>query len=128
MLMQKVMGYVCESTTKVEIRSDCFAGLACTGREFRGIGISPEGIFVESDGQRTMVKEGRFKRIYLRVKNDCLQHTHQFYYSLDGKTFLPAGDSFQMHNGHWKGIRVGLFCYGNSGRARFDNFKMEIKD
>jgi hypothetical protein len=33
-----------------------------------------------------------------------------------------------MHNGHWKGIRVGLFCYGNSGLARFDYFKMEIKE
>ena len=128
MLMQKVMGYVCESTTLVEARGNSFAGIACTGREFRGIGLTQEGIFVESDGQRTLVKKGHFKRLHLRVTNDCLRHTHQFSYSLDGKTFQPAGEPFPMHNGHWKGIRVGLFCYGNSGLARFDYFKMEIKE
>ena len=128
MLMQKVMGYVCESTTLVENRGKCFAGLACTGREFHGVGITHEGIFVEADGQRTLVRKGHFKHIYLRVTNNCRQHTHQFSYSLDNKTFVPAGKAFPMHNGYWKGIRVGLFCYGDSGLARFDNFIMEIKE
>jgi beta-xylosidase len=122
MLTQKVMGYVSESTTLLEVRGNCFAGLACTGQEFRGIGITPQGIFVESDGQRTLIRKGHFKKLYLRIQNDCLQHTHQFFYSQDGRTFLPAGEPFQMHNGHWKGIRIGLFCYGQEGKAHFDHF------
>lgn len=123
MLTQKVIGYVTESTTFLEARGDCFAGLACIGRQFRGVGITPEGIVVEHDNQRTLIRQGKFKRIYLRVQNDCLRHTHQFLYSLDGRTFLPAGEPFPMLGGYWKGIRVALFCYGNSGLARFDTFR-----
>ena len=78
MLTQKVIGYVTESTTFLEARGDCFAGLACIGRQFRGVGITPEGIVVEHDNQRTLIRQGKFKRIYLRVQNDCLRHTHRF--------------------------------------------------
>ena len=123
MLTQKVIGYVTESTTFLEARGDCFAGLACIGRQFRDVGITPEGIVVEHDNQRTLIRQGKFKRIYLRVQNDCLRHTHRFLYSLDGRTFLPAGEPFPMLGGYWKGIRVALFCYGNSGLARFDTFR-----
>ncbi len=125
MLTQKVMGYVTESTTVVEARGNCFAGLASTGREFYGIGVTPQGIFIEKDGQRTLVRQGRFKRLYLRVQNDCIRRSHQFFYSLNGQTFLPAGEPFLMRSGYWKGIRVGLFCYGDSGLARFDAFTMK---
>ena len=127
MLTQKLIGYVSESTTLVEVRGNCFAGLACTGQEFRGIGITPEGIVVESDGQCTLVRKGRFRKLYLRIRNNCLQHSHQFYYSQDGRTFLPAGEPFTMHNGHWKGVRIGLFCYGQNGQAHFDSFQWEEK-
>ena len=62
------------------------------------------------------------EQIIAGVQNDCLRHTHRFLYSLDGHTFLPAGEPFAMLGGYWKGIRVALFCYGNSGLARFDSF------
>jgi hypothetical protein len=29
-----------------------------------------------------------------------------------------------MRSGYWKGIRVGLFCYGDGGKAEFDYFRM----
>ncbi len=122
MLTQKVMGYVTESTTVVEARGNCFAGLACTGKEFHGVGVTPQGIEVENKGQRTLIRKGRFKRLFLRVRNDCINHTHQFLYSIDGQTFEAAGEPFAMRSGYWKGIRVALFCYGDSGQARFDWF------
>jgi beta-xylosidase len=125
MLTQKVMGYVTESTTVVEARGNCYAGLACIGREFRGVGVTPEGIVVEHDNKRTLVRRGKFKRVYLRVQNDCIHHSHRFFYSLDGRTFIPATEPFDMHNGNWKGIRVGLFCYGDKGLSRFDKFYRE---
>jgi hypothetical protein len=31
-----------------------------------------------------------------------------------------------MRSGYWKGIRVGLFCYGNSGKASFDDFTQRV--
>ena len=33
-------------------------------------------------------------------------------------------EPFAMHNSYWKGIRVGLFCYGDSGFAHFNDFMM----
>ena len=124
MLTQKVMGYVSESTTLMEMRGRCFAGLACIGREFRGVGVTQEGIVVEHNGERTVVRKGRFKRVYLRVQNDCVKRSHRFFYSLDGRSYEPAGEAFSMHSGYWKGIRVGLFCYGESGKAEFEEFRM----
>lgn len=125
MLTQKVMGYVSESTTLMEMRGRCFAGLACIGREFRGVGVTQEGIVVEHNGERTVVRKGRFKRVYLRVQNDCVKRSHRFFYSLDGRSYEPAGEAFSMHSGYWKGIRVGLFCYGESGKAEFEEFRMD---
>ena len=127
MLTQKMMGYVSESTTLMEVRGRCFAGVACIGREFRGVGVTPEGIVAEHNGERTVVRKGRFKRVYLRVQNDCVKRSHRFFYSLDGRSYEPAGEAFSMHGGYWKGIRVGLFCYGESGRAQFDEFRMKIE-
>lgn len=125
MLTQKVMGEVTQSTTVISSQGDCFAGLSCIGQQFHAVGVTPQGVFVETDGQRQLVKSGKFKRVFFRVVNNCIKHTHQFYYSLDGSKYLPAGDPFPMRVGYWKGIRVGLFCYGDKGLARFDEFTMK---
>ena len=58
--------------------------------------------------------------------NDCEHNRHQFYYSTNGKDFIPAGDSFPMRGGYWKGIRVGVFCYGPDGMANFDHFQQSV--
>ena len=129
MLTQKVMGYESTSTTLVTLspakgrKDDCYAGLFCSGKLFKGIGLSRQGIFVESGGQRTIVRRGQFPQVYLRIKNDCAGNRHQFYYSTDGVTFTEAGEAFPMRAGYWKGIRVGLFCYGDGGKAQFDFWK-----
>ena len=126
MLTQKVVGYESESTTLVEASGDCYAGLFCSGKLFRGIGLCLQGIFVEAGGQRQIVRSGKFDRLWLRVTNDSRQNRHQFSYSLDGQHFVEAGDTFPMRGGYWKGIRVGLFCYGPSGKAQFDDFQQKI--
>lgn len=123
MLTQKVVGYVSESTTLLKAKGNCFAGLCCTGKQFRGVGLSPEGIFVEEGGRREVVKPGHFEQVYLRVTNDSQHNVHQFAYSTDGSHYAPIGLPFAMRAGYWKGIRVGLFCYGDSGKAHFDFFR-----
>ena len=128
MLTQKVVGYQSESTTLLTASgSDYYAGLFCSGKLFRGIGLCPQGIFVEAHGQRHIIKKGRHKRLYVRVSNDCLKNSHQFYYSTDGRRWVEAGEAFTMRSGYWKGIRVGLFCYGSDGQAQFDVFRQRIK-
>ena len=127
MLTQKVVGWQSESTTLVTSSSgDNFAGLFCSGKLFRAVGLCKDGICVEAGGQRQLVRKGRFTKVWLRVTNDSQQNRHQFFYSFDGKHFISAGDAFPMRAGYWKGIRTGLFCYGTSGEARFDYFQQKV--
>ncbi len=126
MLTQKVVGYQSESTTLVDASGDCYAGLSCTGKEFRAIGVCRQGIFIETDGSRQIVSQGRYDRVWLRVTTNSLENTHQFAYSTDGEHFVTAGTPFTMRSGYWKGIRVGLFCYGDDGTAHFDSFQQKI--
>jgi hypothetical protein len=51
-----------------------------------------------------------------------VRNEHQFYYSLDGKRFTAVESPFPMRWGYWKGIRVGVYCYGEDGKAEFDFF------
>ncbi len=122
MLTQKVIGYMSESTTLLTQTGQCYAGLFCIGRQFRAIGLCQQGVFVEANGQRQIVKAGKYPKLYLRITNDCQQNSHQFAYSTDGQKFTPVGEPFPMRAGYWKGIRVGLFCYGHDGQAQFDYF------
>lgn len=92
----------------------------------RGIGICQDGIFIESEGQRQIIQSGHYQRLWLRITNNSLENTHQFAYSTDGQRFVSAGSAFSMHSGYWKGIRVGLFCYGNDGKAQFDVFSQKV--
>ena len=128
MLTQKVIGYKSECTTLITSKDDCYAGIFCSGKQFLGAGLSPDGIFFESKGQRTLVREGKFKKLYLRITFDCLQNQHQFSYSTDGKHFSPIAQPFSLQSGYWKGIRTGIFCYGNNGKAQFDFFRQRIED
>ena len=126
MLTQKVIGYQSESTTLVTVSDNSFAGLFCSGKLFRGIGLCKEGVFVEAHGERLIVKQGKYNQVWLRINNDCIENRHQFYFSTDGEYYEPAGEAFPMRAGYWKGIRVGLFCYGPSGKAAFDFFEQRV--
>lgn len=126
MLTQKVVGYQSESTTIVEASGDCYAGLFCSGKLFRGIGLCKKGVYIEAGGRKQIIQKGNYPRLWLRIANDCRQNHHQFYYSTDGEHFLSAGEPFTMHSGYWKGIRVGIFCYGPNGQAHFDEFQQKV--
>ena len=127
MLTQKVIGYQSESTTLLTTQGDCYAGLFCSGKEFRGIGLCKEGVFMESHGKRQLVAKGKFAQLWLRVSNDCTANRHQFSFSTDGQHYTKIADAFPMRSGYWKGIRVGLFCYGNSGKAQFNWFTQKYQ-
>ena len=126
MLTQKVIGYQSESTTLLTARGNCFAGLFCSGKTFRGIGLCKDGIFIETQGKREVITKGKFQKLWLRVNNDCQTNRHQFSYSIDGIRFSQVSDAFSMRSGYWKGIRVGLFCYGDNGQAAFDSFTQRV--
>ena len=122
-LTQKVVGYRSMATTLVQQEGQCYSGLFVSGKLFRGVGLCADGVFVEVGGQHHIVRRGKFAKVYLRVSIDAEHNQHLFYYSTDGVTFTEAGEAFPMRAGYWKGIRVGLFCYGDGGKAQFDFWK-----
>lgn len=135
MLTQKVVGYQSESTTKVSIKGDSYAGLFCSGKLFCGVGLCKDGVFIEFGGQRKIIDKGSYQEVWFKVTNDCQQNRHLFYYSIDGEHYQPAGSAFAMRGGYWKGIRVGLFNYIPTGEtsaksqtssyAQFDYFNQK---
>ncbi len=124
-LTQKVVGYHSTTTTLMQQKGLCRAGLFISGKLFRGVGLSTDGIFVEVGGKQHIVRRGKFAKVYLRVSIDAERNQHQFYYSTDGKRYEKAGGPFAMRSGYWKGIRTGLFCYGQDGQAQFDYYRVE---
>lgn len=47
----------------------------------------------------------------------------QYSYSLDGETFIDFGDSYELVWGHYRGDRIGIYCFNNkadSGRVHID--------
>ena len=129
MLTQKTMGYQGEATALMDcrdIRSGTSAGLLCMGRDYRGVGVCGEGVYVEVNGKRDILARKKPAKVFLRITLNALTNQQQFYYSTDGKRYLPAGDPFEMHNANWKGFRIGLFCYGDGGKALFDFFDYQI--
>jgi beta-xylosidase len=81
---------------------------------------------MENNGLHEVVAKKKPQKVWLRVSLDVLINQHQFYYSLDGKRFTAAGEPFDMHEGNWKGFRIGLYCYGEQGKAQFDTFDYKI--
>jgi beta-xylosidase len=49
-------------------------------------------------------------------------------YSLDGKSFTGTGVVFPLRFGHWKGARVGIFCYGRDGHVDVDSARYVYSD
>ena len=94
MLTQKVVGYQSESTTLLTASGNCFAGLFCSGKTFRGIGLCKDGIVIESQGKREVIQKGKYEKLWVRINNDCQANRHQFSYSTDGIHFIKAGDAF----------------------------------
>ncbi len=78
---------------------------------------------------RSVISKENKGDIYLRVtvKDGGLS---SFSYSLDGKTFINAGEIFTATPGKWKGAKAGIFCSGqqqtnDTGYADFDWFRVE---
>jgi beta-xylosidase len=49
-------------------------------------------------------------------------------YSLDGTAFNDTGVAFPLRFGHWKGARVGIFCYGRDGHVDVDSVRYAYSD
>lgn len=132
MLTQKVMGYKSRAMTTVDATriGNARAGLLCIGKEFRGIGVCRDGIYLEENGERRIVAQGAFTTVRLKLDIDIDANSFQFAYNTtdDESRWTAAGTPFPMKSGYWKGVRTGLYCYGDGGKAQFDYFHYDIEN
>ncbi len=142
-LTQRLFGPRCEITAKVDVshlKTDDKAGLALLNIPYATLTVTRQGKRLtlqqtKGDNQsETAVSESvplRSKDLWLRVKADGQKGLADFSYSLDGTTYHPLGQTFQMvyAGNFFVGNRVALFCYNSKrsgGWLDIDDFKVDI--
>lgn len=141
-LTQKIMGYRSEAETSIYwngMNAGDRSGLLCIGKKFIGAGIEIESVngnnvptlYMEEDSVIVFKKPLPDLRpespVEIRLNLDALANRYEYSYSIDGgRNFMPLGDPFEMRDGYWKGVRVGLYAYSLGpvpGLTRFDFFR-----
>ena len=82
-------------------------------------------VYLEKDNEIIRKDPYKGNAIYLRTDANATTNEYQLSYSSDAKVFTALSDKFPMQFGHWKGVRVGLYCYNvkeDAGRVSFDDF------
>lgn len=117
------------------------SGLVVMGFSYAGLVLksNKEGIHLVHIIGKDAVKGAKEKEkiltkvtnptVYFRVKITTGAKC-RFSYSLDGHTFINAGEEFTAEVGRWIGAKVGIFCtrettINDSGYADFDWFRVE---
>ena len=92
--------------------------------------IPGEKVYIEQDGKRRLLDRCKKPTVFLRVTIDSRQNRHEFSISNDGRHFAPVGQPFALRMGYWKGSRIGLYSYNNSGAnpgvVHFDYFRYDV--
>ncbi len=144
-LTQRTFGPQCFGSTMIDVsnmKEGDFAGLTLLQRKFGITGVK------YSDGKKYIVminaQSGKpveeeaiplvQNRVYLKAECDFrdLADTAEFFYSLDGKTWISIGTKLKMEYSmpHFMGYRFGLFNYATltpGGYVDFDWFRTGLK-
>ncbi|HLP71361.1 MAG TPA: glycoside hydrolase 43 family protein [Bacteroidales bacterium] len=139
-LTQRTIGPVCSGSTMIDashMKEGDFAGLALLQRKFGLVGVKisngARSVFmINSQSGKPVEVETipiKQKTVYLKAECDFTSRRDvaYFYYSLDGKTWVPVGNQLKMEYSmpHFMGYRYGLFNYSTKspgGYADFDWF------
>ncbi|MFV0290486.1 MAG: glycoside hydrolase 43 family protein [Mangrovibacterium sp.] len=155
LFMQKFPGANFTATTKLVFENEadagkCSAGLLVFGEDYAYIAIEQTENGSLQLVQRSMTDARTSKggekelarinintnELYFRVKVEMLKEKEpydgkvSFYYSTNGKKFIPLGESFTPRAGRWVGAKIGMFAEGSnrisdSSYADFDWFRVE---
>jgi beta-xylosidase len=119
-----------------------FAGLALLQKQYGLVGVKCENgqkrvVMVNAGSSPLYESEGvplKQQVIYLKASCDFSSKTDtaHFYYSLDGKTWNPIGNTLKMKYdlAHFMGYRFALFNYPTKktgGYVDFDWFRVAIE-
>lgn len=101
------------------------AGLCLYHRDYGTMAVRRENgqLTVEAARNQTILRGPGIaaKPIWFRAEWG-LDGLCRFSYSEDGKTFSPFGDPFRFGWADYRGERIGLFSYNNSGEAGYADF------
>lgn len=143
-LTQRTIGPVCTGSVSVDVsgmKEGDFAGLALLQRKYGQIGVKAvDGkkyiVMVSGENDEPVEVEKvplHQPVVYFKAECDFRNRLDKgyFYYSLDGKRWIPVGKSIQMRYTmpHFMGYRFALFNYATKeagGYVDFDYFKYEI--
>ena len=144
LLLQKFPAPSFTATTMIEFNPADIndkSGLAVIGKEWAYLALENTetgvqlgmftGTYFQGFDKTQKIKslEAPQNTCFLKVQvNDGGKCT--FFYSFDGKTFLPVGTEFTATPGTWIGAKIGLFCLNpninpGKGFADFDWFHVE---
>ena len=145
-LLQKFPAEEFMATTKMSFHPNAKvenekAGLVVMGFSYAGLALKnkKDGIYLVYTVCKDAVKGRPEKESSLMKVRDSIMYFRvkitkgakcNFSYSIDGKTFISAGDEFTAEVGRWIGAKVGIFCTresqtNDSGWADFDWFRVE---
>ena len=142
-LTQRTIGPECTGTTSLDVskmKEGDFAGLALLQKRFGLVGVKVENgqkaiVMVNAESDKPVVMQRiPLSRNTVYLKAECnfrdMADTAEFFYSLDGKTWLPIGGKLRMAYTlpHFMGYRYGLFNYATKevgGYADFDFFRID---
>ena len=142
-LTQRTFGPECSGSTSIDVsnmKEGDFAGLALLQRKYGLVGVKFENgtksiVMINAQTGSPVEAESiplAQKTVYLRA--DCnfrdLADVADFFYSLDGKSWIPIGTQLKMEYSmpHFMGYRYGLFIYSTKvpgGYVDFDWFRIK---
>lgn len=142
-LTQRTFGPECSGSTAINVtrmKDGDFAGLALLQKQFGQVGVMLDDgavsvVMVSAQTGRPEVEESvplKQKRVFLKAECDFrnLADRGYFFYSLDGRTWIPIGTPLEMEYSmpHFMGYRFGLFNYATGtpgGYVDFDWFRID---
>lgn len=142
-LTQRTIGPECTGSTSIDVsnmKEGDFSGLALLQKKFGLVGVKVSNgkksiVMVNTEfGKPVEVQKIPLSQQIVYLKAECnfknLADTATFFYSLDGKSWMPIGSQLQMAYTlpHFMGYRLGLFNYATKeggGFVDFDFFHIE---
>jgi beta-xylosidase len=144
-LTQRTIGPVCSGTIALDIsnmKDGDFAGLGLLQKNYGQVGVKIDGtskamvMLNASTGMPVMAQSIPLTQKTVYFKAECnftdKKDVANFFYSLDGKTWMPIGTPLKMAYTlpHFMGYRFALFNYATKtpgGSADFDFFRIRDK-
>jgi beta-xylosidase len=142
-LTQRTFGPVCSGSIAIDVsnmKQGDFAGLALLQRKFGLVGVKYNNgtksiVMVNAQSGKPVEAESvplKQKTVYMKAECDFrnLADRGYFFYSLDGRTWIPIGTPLEMEYSmpHFMGYRFGLFNYATGtpgGYVDFDWFRID---